>query len=111
VAATLQLTVTPQVTDDNNIFLDISVNNASVGAPVLNIGSEINTQQATTKVLVPDGGTVVFGGITVTSRTKSATYVPWLGSIPLLGHLFKSNTTADTDQELLFFVSPKILPS
>ncbi|MGA3323548.1 MAG: type IV pilus secretin PilQ [Terriglobia bacterium] len=109
--ATLNLTVTPQVTDDNNIFLDINVNNASVGAPVLGIGSEINTQQANTKVLVPDGGTVVFGGITVTSRTKSATYVPWLGNIPLLGHLFKSSTTTDTDQELLFFVSPKILPS
>ncbi len=109
--ATLELQVTPQVTDDNNIFLVINVNNASVGAPVVNVGAEINTQQATTSVLVPDGGTVVFGGITVTSRTKTATYVPWLGSIPVLGHLFKSETTSDTDQELLFFVSPKILPS
>jgi type IV pilus assembly protein PilQ len=108
-SATLQMTVTPQVTDDNNIFLVIMVNNASPGAPVLNLGAEINTQQATTSVLVPDGGTVVFGGITVTQRSKAATYVPWLGSIPLLGHLFKSNTTTATDQELLFFVSPKIL--
>jgi type IV pilus secretin PilQ/predicted competence protein len=110
IAATLELVVTPQVTDDNNIFLVINVNNASPGAPVANVGAEINTQQATTSVLVPDGGTVVFGGITVTNRSKTATYVPWLGSIPLLGHLFKSETTTDSDQELLFFVSPKILP-
>jgi type IV pilus assembly protein PilQ len=108
--ATLQLSVTPQVTDDNNVFLTIDVNNASVGPVLPNATSpEINTQQATTQVLVPDGGTVIFGGITVTNRTKQATYVPWLGSIPLLGHLFKTSTVNDTDQELLFFVSPKIL--
>ncbi len=110
-SATLQLVVTPQVTDDNNIFLVINVNNASPGAPVAGVGAEINTQQATTSVLVPDGGTVVFGGITVTSRSKTATYVPWLGNIPILGNLFKTSTVTDSDQELLFFVSPKILPS
>jgi type IV pilus assembly protein PilQ len=108
--ATLELQVTPQVTDDNNIFLVIMVNNATVGAAITDAGPEINTQQATTSVLVPDGGTVVFGGITVTSRSKAATYVPWLGSIPVLGHLFKTSNVQDTDQELLFFVSPKILP-
>ncbi len=108
--ATLQLTVTPQVTDDNNIFLIIMVNNASVGPVVSNAGPSINTQQATTEVLVPDGGTVVFGGITVTSRSKAATYIPLLGNIPVLGHLFKTSNTSDQDQELLFFVTPKILP-
>jgi type IV pilus assembly protein PilQ len=108
--ATLQLTVTPQVTDDNNIFLTIMVNNASVGATVSNAGPSINTQQATTAVMVPDGGTVVFGGITVTGRTRSATYVPVLGNIPILGHLFKTSNSDDQDQELLFFVTPKILP-
>jgi type IV pilus assembly protein PilQ len=107
--ATLQLTVTPQVTEDNNIFLIIHVLNDSVGASIASVGPEINTQEATTRVLVPDGGTVVFGGITVTSRSKSATYVPWIGSIPILGHLFKTSNVQDTDQELLFFVSPKIL--
>jgi type IV pilus assembly protein PilQ len=109
--ATLQLSVTPQVTDDNNIFLIINVTNATVGAVVTGAGPNINTQQATTQVLVPDGGTVVFGGITVTTRSKAATYVPWVGSIPVLGHLFKTNNTTDSDQELLFFVSPKVLPS
>lgn len=110
-AATLQLTVTPQVTDDGNIFLIIHVLNDSVGASISGVGPEINTQEATTQVLVPDGGTVVFGGITVTSRAKSATYVPWLGNIPVLGHLFKTSNVQDQDQELLFFVSPKILPT
>ncbi len=107
--ATLQLTVTPQVTDDNNIFLIIQVRNDSVGASISGVGPEINTQQANTQVLVPDGGTVVFGGITVTSRNKSATYVPLLGNIPVLGHLFKTSNTTDQDQELLFFVSPTVL--
>ncbi len=108
--ATLQLTVTPQVTEDDHIFLKIMVNNASVGAVITGAGPSINTQQATTSVLVPDGGTVVFGGITVTSRSKSATYIPLLGNIPVLGHLFKSSNSTDQDQELLFFVTPKILP-
>jgi type IV pilus assembly protein PilQ len=108
--ATLEMTVTPQVTDDNHIFLKIDVNNASLGAVISQAGPNINTQQATTSVLVPDGGTVVFGGITVTNRSKSATYIPILGNIPLLGNLFKTSNVTDQDQELLFFVSPKIIP-
>jgi type IV pilus assembly protein PilQ len=111
VNATLELTVTPQVTDDGNIFMIIKVTNASVGAVITGAGPNIDTQSATTQVMVPDGGTVVFGGITVTSRSKAATYVPWLGTIPILGHLFKSSNVKDADQELLFFVSPKVLAS
>jgi type IV pilus assembly protein PilQ len=110
VNAALTLRVTPQVTDDGNIFLDIQVTNAAPGAVLTGAGPSINTQEATTQVLVPDGGTVVFGGVTVTSRTRSVTQVPLVGSIPLLGHLFKSSVTQDADQELLFFVSPKVLP-
>ena len=110
VNATLQLSVTPQVTVDNKVFLNIYVNNASVGSFSTFVGPSINTQQATTQVLVPDGGTVVFGGITVTTRARSATYVPLLGSIPILGNLFKSSSVNDQNQELLFFVSPTILP-
>ena len=111
VNATLRLEVTPQITDENDIYLVINVNNASVGTVVANGNPSINTQQATTSVLIPDGGTVVFGGITVTSRSKSATYIPVLGNIPVLGHLFKTSNASDQDQELLFFVSPKILAS
>jgi type IV pilus assembly protein PilQ len=109
VNATLQLTVTPQVTDDGHIFLKIAVQNASPGSIVVNASVSINIQQATTQVLVPDGGTVVFGGVTVTQRTNSSTGIPLLGDIPLLGHLFKSTNVQDSDQELLFFVSPRVM--
>jgi type IV pilus assembly protein PilQ len=109
--AALTLRVTPQVTDDGNIFLDINVTNSQPGTLVLGVGNvSIDTQQATTQVLVPDGGTVVFGGVTITSRSKTATYVPLIGSIPVIGHLFKTSSVTDRDQELLFFVSPKVLP-
>jgi type IV pilus assembly protein PilQ len=111
VSAALTLRVTPQVTDDGHIFLDIQVTNAAPGAVLTGAGPSINTQQATTQVLVPDGGTVVFGGVTVTTRSRSVTQVPLIGSIPLLGHLFKSSVTQDADQELLFFVTPRVLPS
>lgn len=110
IQASLQLTVTPQVTSDGNIFLVINVQNSSPGPALTGAGPSINTQSATTQVLVPDGGTVIFGGVTVNSATNSATYVPLLGKIPILGNLFKSTIKTTADQELLFFVSPKILP-
>jgi type IV pilus assembly protein PilQ len=110
IQASLQLTVTPQVTSDGNIFLVINVTNSSPGAVLTGAGPSINTQSATTQVLVPDGGTVVFGGVTVNQTAKSETYVPLLGKIPVLGNLFKASVKSRSDQELLFFVSPKILP-
>jgi type IV pilus assembly protein PilQ len=110
VSAALTLKVTPQVTEDGNIFLDITVTNSSPGVVLTTAGPSIDTQQATTQVLVPDGGTVIFGGVNVTRREKNSTAVPVLGSIPILGNLFKSSTTSDSDAELLFFVSPKVLP-
>jgi type IV pilus assembly protein PilQ len=109
VNATLQLTVTPQVTDDGHVFLRIAVQNASPGTIITGAAVSINLQQATTQVLVPDGGTVVFGGVTVTQRSNSVTQIPLLGNIPILGNLFKSSNVQDTDQELLFFVSPRLL--
>lgn len=109
--ATLTLLVTPQITDDGHIFLNILVENNSPGPVLANTGSpEINTQSATTRVMVPDGGVVVFGGIKVTSNTKAVTQVPGLGSIPLLGNLFKSSDREAQQNELLFVVAPKILP-
>jgi type IV pilus assembly protein PilQ len=109
VNATLQLTVTPQVTDDGHIFLQIMIQNASPGTIITGAAVSINLQQATTQVLVPDGGTVVFGGVTVTQRSNSSTGIPVLGNIPILGNLFKTTNVQDTDQELLFFVSPRLL--
>jgi len=111
VQASLQLQVTPQVTDDGHVFLAINIQNSSPGPALTLAGPTINTQSATTEVLVPNGGTVVFGGVTVTTRSKSSTGVPLLGSIPILGHLFKSSVDQKNDQELLFFVTPKVLPT
>jgi type IV pilus assembly protein PilQ len=109
VQASLQLKVTPQVTQDGNVFLTIDVENSTPGPALTLAGPTINTQSATTQVLVPDGGTVVFGGVTVHTKSNSSTGVPLLESIPVLGHLFKSTTSQSNDQELLFFVTPKIL--
>jgi type IV pilus secretin PilQ/predicted competence protein len=111
VNAALEMMVTPRVAGNGRVFLDINVNNASPGTiSVANVGISINVQQATTKVLVPDGGTVVFGGITVTTRSRSANYIPLLGSVPILGNLFKSSQITDQNSQLLFFVSPTVLP-
>jgi type IV pilus assembly protein PilQ len=110
VSAALSLSVTPQVTADGNIFMVIDVEN-SVPAPALTqAGPVIETQSATTQVLVPDGGTVIFGGVTKASVNNSASYVPLLGKIPILGNLFKTTSHQTDNTELLFFVSPKILP-
>jgi type IV pilus assembly protein PilQ len=110
--ATLTLLVTPQVTDDGHIFLNILVQNNSPGPVLTGTGSpEINTQAATTQVLVPDGGMVVFGGIKVTSNTNSLTQVPGLGRVPVLGNFFKSKDREQQEDELLFIVTPKILPT
>ncbi len=109
VQASLQLKVTPQVTQDGNVFLTIDVENSTPGPALTLAGPTINTQSATTEVLVPSGGTVIFGGVTVHTKSNSSTGVPLLDSIPILGHLFKSTTKQSNDQELLFFVTPKIL--
>jgi len=109
--ATLTLKVTPQVTEEGNIFLILDVQNATPGALLPGTPApQINTQQATTQVLVPDGGTVVFGGVKVSNKTKAVTQVPFLGNVPLIGNLFKQTNTEDQEQDLLFFVTPHVLP-
>jgi type IV pilus assembly protein PilQ len=69
----------------------------------------IDTRKMSTRVMVGDGQTVVLGGILETTRTETTTKVPYLGDIPVLGHLFKSTTTTNNKNELLIFVTPKIL--
>jgi type IV pilus assembly protein PilQ len=109
--AALQLDVVPQVTEDGSVFLSIKVINASPGPPPPGSPNpEINTQSATTQVLVPDGGTVVFGGVKVSNRDRTVDKVPGLGSLPVVGNLFKTTQVTDVEQELIFFVSPKVLP-
>ncbi|HEY1659241.1 MAG TPA: type IV pilus secretin PilQ [Candidatus Sulfotelmatobacter sp.] len=110
VDAFLRLTVTPQITSENTIFLNIDVENTTP-----NFGQEVQgnpeliTQQATTQVLVTDGGTVVIGGVIQTQNSINITQVPLLGNLPVLGNLFKHTTVNTENQELIFFITPRII--
>jgi type IV pilus assembly protein PilQ len=108
--AFLRLTVTPQITSESTIFLNVDVENTTpdFGRTVLNNPTLI-TQQATTQVLVTDGGTVVIGGVIQTSNSVNIAQVPLLGSIPWLGNLFKHQTVSSSNQELIFFITPRIV--
>jgi type IV pilus assembly protein PilQ len=111
VDAFLRLTVTPQITSEGTIFLNVDVENTlpdfghedQYGNPTL------ITQQATTQVLVTDGGTVVIGGVIQTNNSLSILQVPLLGDIPYLGNLFKHRTVSTSTQELIFFITPRIV--
>jgi len=110
VQAFLRLTVTPQITVENTIFLNIDVENTTPDfSRTVSGNPTLLTQQATTSVLVTDGGTVVIGGVIQTQNSVSIQQVPLLGSIPVLGNLFKRRAVSTQTQELLFFVSPKII--
>ena len=106
--AVLSLKVTPQITPDDNIVMDLTVSQDSRGQDTVS-GPAINTQQVTTQVLVKNGETVVLGGIYQRTRTKDVTGLPVLGEIPLLGNLFKNTSNIDNKRELLIFVTPKII--
>jgi type IV pilus assembly protein PilQ len=108
---TLSMVVTPQITSDGTIFLDIDVTNSTIdpGIPRINGTPALDTQEANTRVLVQDGGTVVFGGVIQNQNNLTIQQVPLLGSIPILGNLFKSTGVTTTTSELLFFVTPKII--
>jgi type IV pilus assembly protein PilQ len=111
--AVLSLKVTPLITPDNRVVMDIDVSDDAVGSLVQSAtgGSvpSIDTRQIITQVLVNDGQTVVLGGILDTTKTKSTEKVPYLGDIPILGHLFKQTTDIQDKTELLIFITPKIL--
>jgi type IV pilus assembly protein PilQ len=112
VAAFLRLTVTPQITSEGTIFLNVDVENTIPDfsqAAGENGNPQLDTQQATTQVLVTDGGTVVIGGVIQTQNNMSVSQVPWLGDIPYLGNLFKHRTISTTNQELIFFITPRIV--
>ena len=110
VQAFLRLTVTPQITVENTIFLNIDVENTTPDFSDAVMGNPaLLTQQATTSVLVTDGGTVVIGGVIQTQNSVTIQQVPLLGSVPVLGNLFKRRAVSTQTQELLFFVSPKII--
>ncbi|WP_036595770.1 type IV pilus secretin PilQ [Ottowia thiooxydans] len=106
--AVLSLEVTPQITPEGNVILDLIVNNDSPGAVVANAMS-INTKKVQTQVLVENGGTVVIGGIFTLTESDSVNKVPVLGDIPVLGNLFKNKTRKSDKQEMLVFITPKII--
>jgi type IV pilus assembly protein PilQ len=111
--AVLSLKVTPLITPDNRVILDLDVSDDTVGQQVTSATGgtvpSIDTREVITQVLVSDGQTVVLGGILDTTKSYSANKVPWLGDIPVLGHLFKSTTNINNKTELLIFITPKIL--
>jgi len=111
--AVLSLTVTPQITPDDKIIMDLVVNKDSVGqlTPSAQGGlvPSIDTRSIETQVLVSDGQTVVLGGIYETERRETVNKVPFLGDIPGLGVLFRSTTNTTSKAELLIFVTPRIL--
>ena len=111
--AVLSLTVTPQITPDNNIIMDLVVSKDSVGelTPSATGGlvPSIDTRSVETQVLVRDGQTVVLGGIYETERRETINKVPFLGDIPGVGNLFRSTTNVSNKAELLIFVTPRIL--
>jgi type IV pilus assembly protein PilQ len=90
----------------------VDVENTQVdnGIPRIQGIPALDTQAATTKVLIRDGGTVVVGGVIISSQQNNVNQVPLIGSIPLIGHLFKETSVSVSSQELLFFVTPRILP-
>jgi type IV pilus assembly protein PilQ len=109
--ATLSLTVTPQITPDDNIDMNLQVNQDTVGA-TLGGGTgvpSIDTKKVSTEVLVENGGTVVIGGVYTQDISDSTTKVPLFGDIPLIGWLFKSRVKSDNKNELLVFITPRIL--
>ncbi|MBV8620677.1 MAG: type IV pilus secretin PilQ [Curvibacter sp.] len=106
--ANLSLSVTPQITPEGNIILDLDINNDSKGE-VTAQGIAIDTKHVKTQVLVENGGTVVIGGIFQLTETDSLTKVPLLGDIPILGNAFKTTNKSSSKQEMLVFITPKMV--
>jgi type IV pilus assembly protein PilQ len=106
--ANLKLEVTPQITPEGGIVLDLDISKDNVGQ-ITPAGFAIDTKHVKTQVLVENGGTVMIGGIYETSEQEDEYKVPFLGDIPVLGYLFKNRRTAQAKQELLVFITPKML--
>ena len=111
VDAVLKLEVTPQITAEGTVFMEITVENTQIDKSISVQGTPaLDTQSTQTKVLINDGGTVVIGGVVVTNQNTTVDQVPLLGSVPLIGNLFKHTSISVSTQELMFFVTPRILP-
>jgi type IV pilus assembly protein PilQ len=110
VDAFLRLTVTPQITAEGTVFLNVEVENTTPDfSRTVQGNPTLVTQQAQTNVLVTNGGTVVIGGVIQTTNSVNVSQVPLLGDIPILGNAFKHRTVSTSTQELIFFITPKII--
>lgn len=107
-SATLQLAVKPQITPDDRIIMELEVKQDTVGA-VFNGVPSINTNNVKTQVLLNNGETIVFGGIFTVNTSESVTKTPFLGDLPYVGGLFRRNTRSDQKQELLIFITPRLI--
>jgi type IV pilus assembly protein PilQ len=112
VDAVLELDVTPQITADGTIHMDVTVENDQIDQSIPRVQGipAIDTQSDETSVTVNDGATIVIGGVIVSSQRTDVQQVPLFGSLPVVGNLFKHTTVSSTAQELLFFLTPRILP-
>lgn len=106
--ANLKLEVTPQITPEGSIILDVDVNKDSRGETTA-AGIAINTKHVQTQVLVENGGTVVIGGIFEQTEIEDVTKVPLLGDIPVMGNLFKNRSKTSNKSELLIFITPRVI--
>jgi type IV pilus secretin PilQ/predicted competence protein len=108
--AALTLTVTPQITYEGNVVLDLKVeNNTPDFARQVNGIPSIRTSESATRVLVSDGGTTVIGGILIDNETNETDQIPGLGSLPGIGYLFKRTFVSHSTQEVLFFITPRVV--
>ncbi len=107
--AVLKLDVTPQITPDGNVIMDLIINQDSIGAVTATGVPTIDTTELVTQVLVADGQTIVLGGIFQTEQVTSVRKVPLLGDIPYLGKLFRSDVKSENKSELLIFITPRIM--
>ncbi len=106
--AVLKLSVTPQITSDGTVILDLDVSQDTVGT-VYTSGVSINTKNIKTRASIENGGTVVLGGIFEQNEQETTNKVPLLGDLPVVGNLFKSNTRTQARKELLVFITPRII--
>jgi type IV pilus assembly protein PilQ len=107
--AVLSLKVTPQITPDDRIIMDLAVSKDSVGAQEVNGVPTVDTKTVDTQVLVNNGETVVLGGVYERTQRNQIERVPFFGDLPVLGYLFRNNSAQDDKSELLVFVTPRIL--
>jgi Type II secretory pathway, component HofQ len=107
--AVLKLEVTPHITSNNKISMELSVTDDSPSRATFDGQVGINTTSMTTKILVDDGETIVLGGIFKINDAITQQSVPYLSDIPVLGKIFRSSSTATTRNEVLIFVTPHII--